>query len=709
MLNQNGGIIGPANIPTTTSAKGKWSLAEYYLAKRQNIWPAVTPNNDPYFEYTTLLLPGNGTNGAQNNTFLDGSTNNFTITRNGNTTQGTFSPFSQTGWGNYFDGSGDYLTATANAAYTLGTNNHTIECWFYLDGTQQSSSTIFAYASGSTNTATNSYYFTVGNTSGALLIGNGSGGWGVSISFTTPSKNTWHHLAIVRNGNVFTLYIDGVSTGTPATYSANITSQSSFPFEIGGQVTGTGTLGSTAFKGYISNFRVVNGTAVYTGAFTPPTSPLTAVSGTVLLTCQSNRFIDNSTNNFTITKDGDTRVVAFSPFNPTASWSAATYGGSGYFDGSGDYLNVVSDSNLALGTGDFTIEMWMYPTLLSATFHNFFDFRPSGTNGAYPAIYINNSTFNYYANSAIRITNSTIPTVNAWNHIALVRSGTTTKLYLNGSQVGNDYTSDTTNYLCPANRPGIGSGGVETSNPFPGYLSNIRILKGTALYTGTTYTVPTAPLTAITNTSLLLNCTNAGIYDATSKNDLETVADAQISNTTAKWGSTSIKFDGTGDYLTNNNASNSLLAFGTGDFTIEGWFYSNNASSAVQKGMFQTSDTIGGLKTSYTTGVSMNHGSTGELSVNVGSTVYTTSGASITTGAWFYFAITRSSGNVNVYVNGVSRASGSGNTNNLTGTYISVGGYYNTSYLFDGYLQDFRITKGYARTITTPTAAFPTL
>ena len=58
---------------------------------------------DPYYEYTTLLLPGNGTNGAQNNTFLDGSTNNFTITRNGNTTQGTFSPFSQTGWGGAFN------------------------------------------------------------------------------------------------------------------------------------------------------------------------------------------------------------------------------------------------------------------------------------------------------------------------------------------------------------------------------------------------------------------------------------------------------------------------------------------------------------------------------------------------------------------------------------------------------------------------------
>ena len=71
---------------------------------------------DPYYEYTTLLLPGNGTNGAQNNTFLDGSTNNFTITRNGNTTQGTFSPFSQTGWGNLFvSASSQYLSLSSSS------------------------------------------------------------------------------------------------------------------------------------------------------------------------------------------------------------------------------------------------------------------------------------------------------------------------------------------------------------------------------------------------------------------------------------------------------------------------------------------------------------------------------------------------------------------------------------------------------------------
>ena len=55
---------------------------------------AATVEPDSYFNLVSLLLPGNGTNGAQNNTFLDSSTNNFTVTRNGNTTQGTFSPFS---------------------------------------------------------------------------------------------------------------------------------------------------------------------------------------------------------------------------------------------------------------------------------------------------------------------------------------------------------------------------------------------------------------------------------------------------------------------------------------------------------------------------------------------------------------------------------------------------------------------------------------
>uniref|UniRef100_UPI0037BE58A4 hypothetical protein n=1 Tax=Flavobacterium sp. TaxID=239 RepID=UPI0037BE58A4 len=88
--------------------------------------------SDPNFENVSLLLQGDGTNGAQNNTFLDSSTNNFTITRNGNTTQGTFSPYGDL-WSNYFDGNGDILSLTANANLNISTGNFTIEGWINPD------------------------------------------------------------------------------------------------------------------------------------------------------------------------------------------------------------------------------------------------------------------------------------------------------------------------------------------------------------------------------------------------------------------------------------------------------------------------------------------------------------------------------------------------------------------------------------------------
>ena len=91
--------------------------------------------NDPNFKNVTLLLHGDGSNGAQNNTFIDSSTNNFTITRNGNTTQGSFSPYGSN-WSNYFDGtSGQYLNAPANAAFNFGTGDFTVEGWVFPTST----------------------------------------------------------------------------------------------------------------------------------------------------------------------------------------------------------------------------------------------------------------------------------------------------------------------------------------------------------------------------------------------------------------------------------------------------------------------------------------------------------------------------------------------------------------------------------------------
>ena len=117
------------------AGNGIYTMSQYLALKQQNLWPAI----DPYWQYTTLMLHGNGTNGAQNNTFLDSSTNNFTITRNGNTTQGTFTPYGPTGnWSNYFPGgTGNIITIPDSTAFTFGTGDLTIECFLFVTSTGQ--------------------------------------------------------------------------------------------------------------------------------------------------------------------------------------------------------------------------------------------------------------------------------------------------------------------------------------------------------------------------------------------------------------------------------------------------------------------------------------------------------------------------------------------------------------------------------------------
>ena len=188
---------------------------------------------------------------------------------------------------------------------------------------------------------------------------------------------------------------------------------------------------------------------------------------------------------------------------------------------------------------------------------------------------------------------------------------------------------------------------------------------------------------------------------------------SQISTAQSKFGGASAYFDGTGDYLSTNSSND--FAFGTGDFTVECWIYSSDVSNPAQRGFLQTSDTAGGLKTSYTTGITILQGSTpsvglsGALTANVAGSSVGSSTAVITTNTWYHIALVRNSGTSTLYVNGTSVGSGT-TTGNCSGTYLAIGGYYNTSYLYQGYLDELRITKGVARYTTnfTPqTSEFP--
>ncbi len=183
-------------------------------------------------------------------------------------------------------------------------------------------------------------------------------------------------------------------------------------------------------------------------------------------------------------------------------------GGSALFDGTNDNLQLDSSPDFTFGTGDFTIDFWMRPNVVN-TDMVLYDGRPAGTNGAYPTIYLSNTNhISYLANNATRITGTTNIAAGTWYHVALARSGTATKLFLNGVQEGSTYT-DSTNYLPMDTTPGlsrplIGIRSTDLLSGFNGWIDELRVSKGIARWT-TTFTPPSAAYVPDAYTVLLLH------------------------------------------------------------------------------------------------------------------------------------------------------------------------------------------------------------
>ena len=660
-------------------------------ARGFGLFSAIKQAVDEYFEYVTMLLPGNGTNGAQNNTFLDSSTNNFTITRNGNTTQGTFTPYGEN-WSNYFDGTGDYLTVPSNAALAVG-STFTVECWVY----RTVGSTIQWLAGNNAGS---------GNTNWLLEIEANNtvygGGWGSGTqTVSTVPVAAWTHIAMVCDSGSLKIYIDGIQSGTAGS-GANFTASD---ITYIGQYSGV----SRNLTGYISNLRVLKGTALYTANFTPPTAPLTAITNTSLLTCQSNRFIDNSANAFAITRNGDTSVQRFSPFSPTAAYSTSVVGGSGYFDGTGDYLSAADNAALELGSSNFCIENWFYQQAnpsrsivnkrANSGSYGLSIFAQNASNSVVAYISSNGSSWDIVNGTSL---GTIIPS--AWNHVALYRSGNSWYGAMNGT-----VTLLTTNSSAVVNNSAAWNFGAESDGfGVTGYLADGRIVIGSAVYGASNFTPPTAPLTAITNTSLLLNYTNAGVIDNAMMNNLETVGNAQISTTQSKWGGSSIAFDGTGDGL--YSPYSDLLTFRTGNFTVEFWMYFNSKTG------YQTIASLGYTTNATNRWIIQTGNGDGKLLWYYSSVVATDTGSTVNTGQWYHIAIVKNVSTVTIYRDGVSVGSGTDNNdyNPASNSQFYIGGGSSTGfndYYFNGYIDDLRITKGFARytaNFTVPAGAFPT-
>jgi Concanavalin A-like lectin/glucanases superfamily len=650
-----------------------------------SLFTVLVVPTDAQFNYVAALFSGEGTNTAQNNTFTDGSTNNFSITRTGTPTQGSFSPYGSN-WSNYIAATSSLQAPSGSSISDTG--NFTLELW--INPTTFASGYQVIYA----NDTSGGFSFSI-NSTGTL-------GYGRSLIATdgtttgTVTFNQWNHIAFVRSGtgaSQFICYINGVSAGS----FTNSTSYAAGIVRIGTDGGGS----SFPYTGYISNLRS-NTTAVYTSAFTPPTAPLTAISGTSLLTCQSNRFIDNSTNNFALTISGTPSVQRFNPFGTSTTYSIGSIGGAGYFNGSTDWLSTPSSGQFA-PTGDFTIECWFNIPSLPGTSYELFGNYNANAAQCWEFEITSTGVFNFYTNGAIaRIaTASGAIKPNTWYHACITRSGTTITGYINGVSVGT-YTQSGT--FGSTTLPVYIASQNNGSLPFKGYVSDARLVDGTSVYTGN-FTPPTAPLGAITGTKLLLNFTNAGIYDNAMMNNAITAGAAQISTTQYKFGSSSISFNGTTGYLT--IPSSTLFGYGSGDFTIEMWYYFTGTTSDTRY-FFDQRTSAGGSQ--LAPAVFLN---AGVINVYLNG-VYAIVGPTVTTNNWNHLALVRSSGVTKLYINGSQAGSNYTDANSYVASSMTIGATpaaVNT-YNWSGYIDDFRVTNGYARytsNFTAPTAAFPTV
>ena len=652
--------------------------------------PFANQPKDPFFNNNVILLHGDGVNSSNNTVFLDSSNNAVTITTNGKPYQGSQTPFSTVGWSYYFNtATSDYISASSVAA--IGTNDFTFECWIN-PSTYVSSMIAGNWSPAGGNTERWQFIISAtGVLQWQMYTDNNTTG-----TITVP-LNKWTHVAISRISGIVYQFVNGVLDNT-GTSTLSITSGINF----------AGAAGGTFFNGYISNARLVIGKGLYNTTFTPSSSALITVNSTALLTAQSNQFVGSNTtvSNVAITISGNTQIQPSSPFAPTDAYSKNKVGGSIYFNGTADYLTIPNNINFNLGSNNFTIEAWIYPTS-SATESIIINKVASGSVvGSFDIRYTTGKTIIvYYSNvsgglwSGNFTTSGTVP-LNQWTHIALVRNGSVFTTYLNGVSSGTQ-TNGSVGALVYESSVTLNTGANgDGSSKFKGYMSNVRIINGNAVYTGQ-FTPSLVPLTTAANTVLLLNSTNAGIIDSSQKNNLSTFTSAAVvSNTQSKFGGSSISLTGaSSSYITIPYKPYFDIPANT-PMTFECWAYATSFTTELIFANRNWSYGASGPTWGFHLNASVNGLPTWGIA-GTGSSTYTMAQSPIATplNQWNHFAFTRDSSNVvRIFTNGilgVSRTDGQAMT--ATSGDVFIGTPSNLGTFSTGFIDDMRFSLGVAR------------
>ena len=432
---------------------------------------------DQYASNIVFAAPLVGSNGDVSASIACTATTHA-VTTSGATSSG--------GFGNFynesvkFDGTNDYITWGSNTDWKFlsdGTTDYTMETWIRATSTYGKSGRgyILFNTAGSIGSGENGMALWLNSSALRFQICVGGGIQTIfSHSYTLPADK-WVHLALVNDGGDFGLFIDGIRVAVNNSYSTWNSNNPNITLN-----TGRTTDNYYFNDGYMQDMRIYN-IAKYTSNFVvPSTSP-------------------------NILPDTPSGVSGGSKLTKITDGAVA-------FDGtSGTSMNIANSSDFSFGSGDWTVECYHYSFKAAASGTNsLIGIWNSGSNRRTWLINLYQDYFRGYfsidgaAGGSIYQVGDSAKKVapNRWYHVALVRNGNNLLLFQDGELIeatdvtGQSVYDNTTDDLY------IGSGHAGTVNNTNGYISNLRVVKGTALYTSD-FTPPTEPLTNVTNTKLL--------------------------------------------------------------------------------------------------------------------------------------------------------------------------------------------------------------
>jgi hypothetical protein len=543
-----------------------------------------------------------------------------------------------------FDGTTDYIQITDhNDLDTFA--DFTIEMWWYCT-TLNSGEYLLAKGNGYMP------YMIYNSGSDVLQFFSSSNGssWdiasGASFGSSIPMLNKWNHVAVTRSGSAGRLFLNGVQTDT---FTSSTTT-------MGGSDNVTvfaDSSGGSAPIGYAQDVRIYKGVAKYTSDFIPAaTSP-------------------------DILPDTPSGVAGGSKLTKITDGAVS-------FDGT-DYLTVADGSNdFTFGTGAYTVEGYLYPTTLTGNGDANPRFFCCGTPSA--SSNRNQLQIVLTATGQIRLdTNSSTYTstagdvvANRWQHIAVARDGSgNLKAFVDGRQVLTQ--SSVNNNI--TNNDGI-SLGIEAgvSSRFTGFMSNVRILKGTALYTSS-FTPPAAPLTNITNTKLLC-CQSNTSAESAAVGQKAVLLNAPLSSTPFADSSP------TGATITNNGSITAVSA-GTNSFNItnaasqngsDQWFTTNNTNISFQGTWtvdiyFKLDSSASGFNALINSGYGTQTTHYMYIGLDDDEKPYietsssgsrTTASSALSKNVWYHGRVTQDGSTMTFYVNGISVVTKTAQTTDLS-------------------------------------------